>query len=86
MTSAGETDALEDLAALELLQTAAQLDEHHAPETNGRMAICRRCGMQTVGPTGGHAPRAPQLAQAKRWLAGQSITQRIAALKRARDT
>lgn len=79
-----ESDSL--LNALDVSQIAARLDEHHAPETNGRMAICRRCGMQTSGPMGGHAPREPQLAQAERWLAGQSVVSRIAALRRARDT
>ena len=33
-------------------QTGIHLDEHHVPETNGRMSVCRRCGAQTDGPVG----------------------------------
>lgn len=86
MTATGDTEAAEARTSSDVLRTGAQLDEHHAPETNGRMAICRRCGMQTEGPAGRHAPHEQQLAQAERWLAGQSITMQIAALKRSRDT
>ena len=31
---------------------AAQLDQHHLPETNGRIAVCRRCGARTDSPAG----------------------------------
>ena len=56
------------------------LDEHHTPETNGRMAVCRRCGAQTDGPDGGHAPHERQLARADEWLQKEEIQQRIALL------
>jgi hypothetical protein len=51
---------------------AGRLDDHHAPETNGRMAICRRCGAVTDGPAGGHQPNKRQLDQLSAWLEGQS--------------
>ena len=47
----------------------ARLDEHHLPETNGRMAICRRCGAQTNGPDGRqHVPDERRLARSSDWL------------------
>ena len=43
--------------------TGSQLDEHHAPETNGRMSVCRRCGSQTDSPAGQqHMPTDRQMA------------------------
>ena len=36
----------------ECLQVAAQLDEHHMPETNGRIPVCHTCGARTDGPRG----------------------------------
>jgi hypothetical protein len=48
----------------EALQLASRLDEHHAPETNGRMSVCRRCGAQTDGPKGRHVPNERQLERA----------------------
>jgi hypothetical protein len=59
-------------------QLGIRLDEHHLPETNGRMAVCRRCGAFTDGPSGNHAPRERQLAQATQWLDTQSRINRIA--------
>jgi len=56
----------------------ARLDEHHLPETNGRMAVCRRCGVITDGPAGNHAPRARQVASTVRWLDTQARINRIA--------
>jgi hypothetical protein len=48
----------------------AQLDAHHHVETNGRMAVCRRCGGVTDGPEGHrHAPHDRQLVQVGQWLA-----------------
>ena len=59
-----------------------QLDEHHLPETNGRMSVCRRCGSQTDGPEGTHhAPREQQLVRANGWLISQS---RMTSIDRAR--
>jgi hypothetical protein len=59
-------------------QLGIRLDEHHLPETNGRMAVCRRCGAFTDGPAGNHAPRERQLTQATQWLDTQSRINRIA--------
>jgi hypothetical protein len=33
----------------ECLRVAAQLNEHHAPETNGRIPVCHRCGARLRG-------------------------------------
>jgi len=55
----------------------ARLDEDHAPETNGWMSICRRCGAYTESPLGGrHVPGARRLARAEEWLDAQSRTGR----------
>src|ERR1022692_3737679 len=60
------------VASLEALQTGDRLDEHHLPETNGRMAICRRCSARTDSPGGSkHVPGEHQLARSDEWLAGQ---------------
>jgi len=51
----------------------ARLDEHHPPETNGRMAVCRRCGAQTQGPQGQHhLPSDRLLQRSGEWLQAQS--------------
>ena len=64
----------------------ARLDEDHLPETNGRMAICRRCGAQTDGPQGRHAPMEKQVGKATEWLDLQKRKSHIAHLKNGRDT
>ena len=63
-------------------QLGARLDEDHLPETNGRMAVCRRCGAVTDGPLGSHAPRGAQLARNSQWLDTQA---RIRGIAKARD-
>jgi hypothetical protein len=56
----------------------ARLDEHHAPETNGRMAVCRRCGTQTDTPEGRqHVPSERQLTRSSEWLDAQARASRI---------
>jgi hypothetical protein len=56
----------------------ARLDEHHSPETNGRMAVCRRCGAQTESPRGRqHIPNERRLARAEEWLDTQRRTRRV---------
>jgi hypothetical protein len=56
----------------------ARLDEHHSPETNGRMAVCRRCGAQTDSPQGSHhVPSEGRLARSEEWLDVQKRTRRI---------
>ena len=63
---------------LECSQVAAQLDEDHAPETNGRMSICRRCGMPTNGAEGiHHLPQERQLVRANNWLVAEAHRRRI---------
>jgi len=55
-----------------------RLDEHHSPETNGRMAVCRRCGSQTDSPEGHHhIPEERQLARCNEWLDAQSRMRHI---------
>jgi hypothetical protein len=63
-------------------QTGMHLDEHHLPETNGRMSVCRRCGSQTDGPEGlHHMPTEQQLTRSNEWLTAQS---RISDIDRSR--
>jgi hypothetical protein len=63
-------------------QTGTHLDEHHVPETNGRMSVCRRCGAQTDGPGGlHHRPTERELARSNEWLIAQL---RISHIDRAR--
>jgi len=65
----------------------ARLDEHHAPETNGRMAVCRRCGSRADGPEGRqHAPDERQLARSTDWLDTQSRARRIDRARALLDT
>ena len=56
----------------------SQLDEHHAPETNGRMSVCRRCGAQTDNPAGlHHIPAERQLERSNEWLVAQARARHI---------
>lgn len=51
----------------------ARLDDHHSPETNGRMAVCRRCGAQTNDPAGRqHVPHELRLDRSNAWLEMQT--------------
>ncbi len=62
----------------EASQVGARLDEHHSPETNGRMAVCRRCGAQTNGPGGRqHVPAERRLDHFNDWLDAQARRSRI---------
>ena len=71
------------MASAEAIRVGAQLDEHHAPETNGRMSVCRRCGMLTDSPVGlQHAPHDSQLDRSNQWLTAQS---RLVQIDRARE-
>jgi hypothetical protein len=61
------------MASPESLQVAAQLDEHHFPETNGRIAVCRRCGARTDGPNGlHHVLQEGAVSRSSDWLTAQS--------------
>jgi len=56
----------------------ARLDEHHAPETNGRMAVCRRCGARTDSPLGRHhVPSEGRLTRLDEWVDAQVRMSRI---------
>jgi hypothetical protein len=71
------------MASPESIRVGAALDEHHAPETNGRMSVCRRCGMQTDSPVGlQHTPHESQLERSNQWLIAQS---RLVQIDRARE-
>jgi hypothetical protein len=57
----------------ETLQVESQLDAHHIPETNGRIAVCRRCGARTDTPEGlRHVVAASQVKRSGDWLVAQS--------------
>jgi hypothetical protein len=88
MTTSEDHDTVvaPDAVALESIRVGRRLDEDHAPETNGWMAVCRRCGIRTDGPEGGHAPYAAQIRQAEEWLEGQILGSSIARLRRQRNT
>ena len=78
--------ALEEAVGQSGSEVGARLDKDHAPETNGRMSICRKCGLYTNGPSGGHAPNDKQLASAEKWLDGRVLNARLARSKAERDT
>jgi hypothetical protein len=62
----------------ECVHVAAQLDEHHAPETNGRIAVCRKCGARTEGPEGvHHVLQDKSLGRSSEWLDAQSRLRHI---------
>ena len=66
------------VASSDLPRLGDRLDKDHLPETNGRMAICRRCGATTDSPRGHHhVPRDSQLARVGRWLDQQAHLTRI---------
>jgi hypothetical protein len=75
------------MAPLDPSQLSARLDEHHHPETNGRMSVCRRCGFRTEGELGSeqHVSAEQRPAQALRWLDGQARLGQIAHAKESLD-
>lgn len=74
------------MASTEASQLAGRLDEHHSPETNGRIAVCRRCGTRTDGLAGRkHAPNEQQLARSNEWLVAQALLVHIRRSGRADD-
>lgn len=60
----------------------ALLDEHHHPEANGRIAVCRRCGARTDSPAGEHhvVPE-DRASRSVEWLSAQSRLRHIADAK-----
>ena len=67
-------------------RVAALLDANHIPETNGWMAVCRKCGIRTASPEGLHAPHALQIAAAEAWLERDTLGSNIARLQVRRNT
>ena len=66
------------MISTEAAYVGSRLDEHHPPETNGRMAVCRRCGAHTDSPEGRHhMPDERQLARSNDWLDMQARASRI---------
>jgi hypothetical protein len=66
------------MVSTEASLVGTRLDEHHLPETNGRMAVCRRCGIQTDDPQGlHHVPAERQLIRAGEWLDAQARAVKI---------
>jgi hypothetical protein len=62
-----------EMISAEASDLGSRLDEHHAPETNGRMAVCRRCGTLTDSPRGDrHVPDAKQVVRSNEWLDRQA--------------
>jgi hypothetical protein len=75
------------VTAAEAVALATRLDEDHFPETNGRMAVCRRCGFRTTGETSDrHAPVEIQITRASRWLDAQAHARRGAQAREALDS
>ena len=71
----------------ELAQLSQRLDEDHLPETNGRMAICRRCGFRATSEAGEHHVLIEgQGARAEGWLGGQATANRLTKAKQALNT
>jgi hypothetical protein len=67
------------MTSSECLHVATQLDEDHAPETNGRIPVCRRCGARTDGPTGvHHVIQEGRAGRSSEWLVAQSRLRDIA--------
>jgi hypothetical protein len=66
------------MISAESSRVGALLDAHHAPETNGRMSVCRRCGALTDSPAGlRHTPHASQMDRSALWLTAQSRLRQI---------
>jgi hypothetical protein len=62
----------------EATRVGTELDTDHAPETNGRMSVCRRCGVQTDSPLGTHhVLNERQLSRSQDWLRLQAQQRRI---------
>jgi hypothetical protein len=59
--------------ATEPSEVGVQLDEHHLPETNGRLSVCRRCGARTDSPDGGHhLVSEARAVRSSEWLVAQA--------------
>ena len=75
------------MASSDTLHVAAQLDEHHSPETNGRIPVCRRCGARTESPAGlHHVVQEDRVRKSSEWLIAQSRLRDIAHSQLRRDS
>jgi hypothetical protein len=71
--SLGWSDQRRIMSETDSLTVRTQLDEHHTPETNGRIPVCRRCGCRTDGPEGlHHLVPDSQVTRSSEWLVAQS--------------
>jgi hypothetical protein len=85
--SSGRLSEGDTMASPEASLLGTRLDADHPPETNGRMAICRRCGFATGGDASDlHAPVEVQGAKANRWLGAQAHARRVARARGLLDT
>jgi hypothetical protein len=66
------------MAPSDASQVSIQLDEDHAPETNGRMPVCRRCGFRTEETSSRHAATDEYQAKVGQWLDSQALASRVA--------
>jgi hypothetical protein len=67
------------MTSSECLHVAAQLDEDHAPETNGRIPVCHTCGARTESPSGlHHVLQEDRVGRSSEWLVAQSRQRDIA--------
>ena len=67
------------MTSTECLHVATQLDEHHAPDTNGRIPVCHICGGRTDSPMGEHHLIAEsRVGRSTEWLVAQARLQDIA--------
>lgn len=70
------------MSTSEVTLVGIELDSDHAPQTNGRMSVCRRCGVLTDSPTGvHHVLDERQLSQSQNWLRMQAKQRRILRMK-----
>lgn len=69
------------VSSLDVAEVGAQLDEDHAPETNGRMSVCRRCGARTDALALHHVPDERQLARSRSWLIAEAHRSRVASAR-----
>jgi hypothetical protein len=75
------------MTSAESSDVAAQLDKDHLPETNGRIAVCRRCGARTDSPAGlHHVLSEGREARSAEWLSAQSRLRDIEHSKLLRGT
>jgi hypothetical protein len=67
------------MTSSESLHVASQLDQDHAPETNGRIPVCHRCGARTESPVGlHHVLQEGRVDRSSQWLVAQSRLRDIA--------